>query len=925
MKQIFTLFLFLCFIKTMPVSGQETQDPGQEMRAAWLTTVFRLDWPSTVITSEGNQSQINQQKQQLINILNSIKAAGLNAVFLQVRAEADAIYESGFEPWSRNLVATRGMDPGYDPLEFAIDECHKRGLELHAWVNPYRFESTAGKYSGEAGDYRQTNPEWVLTYSGEGSILDPGNPEVRQRITDIIEEIVLNYDIDGIVFDDYFYAYGGTPANLDQYSQEKWKPASMNLGDWRRDNVNKTIAAVYDVIKEHKPWVRFGVAPFGIWTMDQSVASSYGLSLPSGITGLDAYKSIYADAMAWLRDRTVDYISPQIYWPTTSSGQDYKKLAPWWSDAANKFGRHMYVSHSLSSLEPSDYPPPVALKSATTDFLRTELNGLSMLEYFSQIPYVNYNIAFDASEIGLQIYWNRISSKNNAPGSVFFRSSMLETSGFVNYLKSNEYKHQALPPVITWNEKREVSLVSDIHIEDKMLKWDAPDTNVRYAVYAIPDLFINQPGIFKDASYLVGMSYDFQYDLSNMPELLSGHIFAISVIDRNGYEYPPATMGEELKDNQPVTLIEPSNNSSTHKGFSFSWEEIQGIDYYILEVASDSAFSSGVNRLNVTGNTYESNSLDLAVDSIYFWRITSRKSNAIDTTSEVFMFKISPSILYPANEIANVEVNPVIQWKVFDDSDIYHLQIASNSNFSNVFFDQDSIEGDSYELMPGIIFPFSTYYLKIEAYSNDSTISWTDIAVFSTVQTPPSVPVLKEPSEGETISGTEVKLSIEENLLAKSITYQLSNAGNFPWNNRLQYTIDAPGYDLILNDLNDGQWYARARANYGNESTDWSEVISFSTLATDVAVVTDLEFRLYNPFFPSTNNLKVQFSLSEPSKIKLFITSLTGKRVLMAHEGTLSRGKHELMMPAVGLLPGIYLLTLETNEGIRTVKLIKPH
>src|SRR5690606_3836314 len=126
----------------------------------------------------------------------------------------------------------------------------------------------------------------------------------------------------------------------------------------------------------------------------------------------------------------------------------------------------------------------------------------------------------------------------------------------------------------------------------------------------------------------------------------------------------------------------------------------------------------------------------------------------------------------------------------------YHLQIASNSTFSNILFDQDSIVGDSYELMPGIIFPFSTYYLKIEAYNNDSTTNWTDVAVFSTVQMPPSVPVIKEPLEGETLSGTEVKLSIEENLLAKSITYQLSNAVNFPWNNRLQYTIDAPEYDL---------------------------------------------------------------------------------------------------------------------------------
>ena len=714
MEKTFTLFLYIFVFISYSSKGQELPEPKHEMRAAWLATVFRLDWPGTLITNEGNESQINLQKQQLLNILDLLNEAGLNAVFLQVRAEADAFYASSYEPWSSNLVATRGMNPGYDPLQFAIEECHKRGLELHAWVNPYRFESLAGKYSGKAGDYRQTNPEWVLTYDGEGSILDPGNPEVRQRIADIIEEIVINYNIDGIVFDDYFYAYGGTPSSLDQYSQEKWKPASMSLGDWRRDNVNQTISSVYDVIKEHKPWVRFGVAPFGIWTGDQSVASSYGLTLPAGITGLDAYNSIYADAMAWLKQGTVDYISPQVYWPTTSSGQDYRKLAPWWAGAALKFGRHMYVSHSLSSLEPSDYPPPVAMKSATSDFLRTELKGLSMLEYFLQLPYVNYNIAFDASEIGLQIYWNRISSKNNAPGSVFFRSSMLETQGFVNYLKSNEFKHQALPPVITWNSKQEAKLVSDIQIKDEMLMWDSPDTNVRYAVYAIPDLLINQSGNFLGPTYLLGMSYNLYYDLSNFTGLLNEHVFAVSVIDRFGYESAPVIMGAEIEENQPVTLLSPSNNSSTYKGFIFNWEDVSEADYYILEIASDSLFTIKVSRHNVGDTNFDTNILDLEVDSVYFWRITSRKPNSIDTTSQTFRFKINPSIVYPANETADVEVNPVIQWNAYNDSDIYRVQIASNSSFSNILFEQDSIVGNSYELMPGIIFPFSTYYLKLK-------------------------------------------------------------------------------------------------------------------------------------------------------------------------------------------------------------------
>ncbi|MEE4285981.1 MAG: family 10 glycosylhydrolase, partial [Mariniphaga sp.] len=450
MNRNFTLFL-VYIILTGIVLPSEAQIPKREMRASWLTTVWGLDWPKTKIPEGGGNLYINQQKDQLIRILDSMQVAGMNAVFFQVRSECDAMYPSSFEPWSAHLVAYRGMNPGYDPLQFAIEESHKRGLELHAWLNPYRFESVAGKYSGQPGDYNQTNPEWVLSYSGGGSILDPGNPAVRERISAIVEEILVNYDVDGIVFDDYFYAYGGTPNSLDQYSQNNWKPSSMGLHDWRRNNVNQMVAGVYETIQQTKPWVTFGVSPFGIWTTDPQVAASYGLTLPVGITGMDAYKSIYCDPVAWLTEGTVDYISPQIYWPTTSTGQDYKKLAPWWSDVVNHFGRHLYVSHSLSDLDESDYPPPMALKSAYNDFLRTELNGLSMMEYFSKMSAKTSVAGYDPSEFGLQIQWNRKSDKNQAPGSVFFRATMFYRQGFINYLRTHEYENRSLPPVKPWN------------------------------------------------------------------------------------------------------------------------------------------------------------------------------------------------------------------------------------------------------------------------------------------------------------------------------------------------------------------------------------------------------------------------------------------------------------------------------------------
>ena len=390
-----TLILTFCF---PGFSFGEPETPKREMRASWLTTVWGLDWPGVKIPAGGNPGTISLQKQQLTRILDSLKVTGMNAVFFQVRPECDAFYPSGYEPWSAHLVASRGLDPGWDPLKFAVEEAHKRGLELHAWLNPYRFESVAGKYAGQPGDYRQTHPEWVLSYPEGGSILDPGNPGVRKLIADIVKEIITLYDVDGIVFDDYFYAYGGTPATLDKYSQDRWKPAGMDLGDWRRDNVNRMIADVYHAIQELKPFVTFGVSPFGIWTTDSFIAASRGLTLPGGITGSDMYKSIYCDPVAWLEEKTVDYISPQLYWPTTSTGQSYKILAPWWSDIVNRFGRHLYVSHSLSDLDPSDYPPPLAITPPNGESIYKKMEGLSMIEYFSIRAILKSTAGFDPSE-----------------------------------------------------------------------------------------------------------------------------------------------------------------------------------------------------------------------------------------------------------------------------------------------------------------------------------------------------------------------------------------------------------------------------------------------------------------------------------------------------------------------------------------------
>ena len=258
--------LLLILLATVFLFSAVAESPKRELRATWLASVSNIDWPKSTQTAA-------QQQAALVEILDGMQAARMNAVYMQVRPMCDALYQSAYEPWSQYLTGTRGKDPGYDPLAFAIDEAHKRGMELHAWINPYRYESVKNMH-GADDPIRKNHPEWLLEYSSS-YILDPGNPEVTAYLVDVIEDIITHYNVDGVIFDDYFYPYEGT-TNQDAYSQSLYKPAGKDVGDWRRENVNTLMADIYSMIQATKPTVKFGIGPFGIWGGPQSVANAYG-------------------------------------------------------------------------------------------------------------------------------------------------------------------------------------------------------------------------------------------------------------------------------------------------------------------------------------------------------------------------------------------------------------------------------------------------------------------------------------------------------------------------------------------------------------------------------------------------------------------------------------------------------------------------
>jgi uncharacterized lipoprotein YddW (UPF0748 family) len=324
-------FIFFLFAFTA-IKAQ----PKRELRGAWVATVSNIDWPSSRTLTAA------QQQAEIITILDQHKATGINAIYLQVRGECDAIYPSNNDPWSFIFNNTQGAtaNPGYDPLQYWITECRKRGMEFHAWFNPYRAVINNNNIATYANTHiAVTRPDLLLT-QGTLRVLDPGKPEVIDYVLKVFMDVLRRYDVDGIHFDDYFYPYPpstGLPYNDDATFASFPRGFTDKLA-WRRANVDSLIKRTYDSVKLVKPWVKFGVSPFGIWRNQGTNA------LGSATNGLQSYDDIHADTRSWMLNNWVDYMMPQIYWSIGFSAANYAVLAPWWHNNAN--GRHIYLGQA---------------------------------------------------------------------------------------------------------------------------------------------------------------------------------------------------------------------------------------------------------------------------------------------------------------------------------------------------------------------------------------------------------------------------------------------------------------------------------------------------------------------------------------------------------------------------------------------------
>jgi uncharacterized lipoprotein YddW (UPF0748 family) len=414
MKQIALKCLTsLTLLTLLSLTASAQKNLKREVRGVWVTTYLGLDWP---LKSDPQATQ----RTKLVNILEQHRQTGVNTIYFQVRNQSDAMYPSTLEPWSYDLTGQQGQAPSpvWDPVQFALDESRKRGMEFHAWINPFRAVGTNGDttnpFKFTSQHIYKKHPEWMLNSAG-GLIINPGIPAARAYVLSVIVDILMKYDVDGIHFDDYFYT-STTVADQAAYLADPrgFPNTSTGKNDWRRDNINLFIKAVYDTIKALKPWVKFGVSPSGIYR--SSTDPNIGSPTSSGAN--QHYSSSYADSKKWLQQGWVDYIAPQVYWYIGQTGSDYSLIVPWWNN--NAFGRHIYIGMANYKVNDATAGAPWTQRTHFPSEMRI----------------------------------NRNSVYPNVYGSIFFRTAHLSANALNHRdsLRLRFYTMPALQPTMPWRD-----------------------------------------------------------------------------------------------------------------------------------------------------------------------------------------------------------------------------------------------------------------------------------------------------------------------------------------------------------------------------------------------------------------------------------------------------------------------------------------
>jgi len=809
------VFLLAAFIANSLVSMPQTE-PKRELRSVWVASVSNIDWPKYA-----DRDNPEQQKAELIRMLDLYKSINLNAIFLQVRPECDALYNSAYEPWSRYLTWAQGTNPGYDPLQFAIDEAHKRGIEVHAWLNPYRINastSDGGSYYHETHIYKE-HPEWAIIYDSGKKILNPGRPEVMSYIGSVVRDIVSKYEVDGIHFDDYFYSYDGTPNTLDQAEYDLYANG-MDRGDWRRQNVNQMIDTVYKAIQDENPNVRFGVSPFGI----------YKSGVPSGIVGMDAYSQIYCDPLAWLQNGSVDYLTPQLYWPT-GGGQDFETLIDWWADQVFTKGRHLYPGHGTYRL--SDNPAKSGMD---------EENSLHESKYYFDNMVSDDNLsklessvkgtgdpvaAWTLSQIGLQVDLVRNNQPKNGLGSVFFSAKDFDrVIGLADYMAANKYTHVTLMPEMTWKTTFDpvapINLISVPTAEGDALSWEYTGSEKdRFAVYLSTET-ADSNEIVANGNNLVVVTHETQVLFSSLDFSNGSHI-VVTAVSPIGKESAPSTV-YIIGDNLPsVEIMTPENNATVGFTDLLSWQSGSENPQFYVQVSTNSNFSTlSYTSGWITATSLTVQAMNLLGELTYYWRVKAKTDiEGPYSTTHTFAtgFPELPAIVSPEHLSQTNATHPKVQWNASAITTQIQVLISEESNFTNLVADETFAAPPGEGIIGTELQKNTWYYLKIKAKNGAGESSFTSSISFKTSAGDIPTVVLLAPDDNATVASFD-ELQWQTSTTEGTIVYQLDVAID----NQFASILSSSGWisqtSLEIEKLNleggrDYYWRVKAKSEFG--------------------------------------------------------------------------------------------------------------
>ena len=869
----------LASMALMTTSVDAQAETTREHRAMWCTP-FLGHWPSASLTSGNAESQKNIFRKRMA----TYKAQGINVLYYHVRSECDATYKSSYEPWAESVSGKRGSAPAIDPFAFVIEACHEYGIECYAWINPYRYHTSKdGSHGGGALDYEVTHPEWLMSGKTSNRVLNPAKKEVLERILAVTKEIVTNYDIDGVIFDDYFYPQGGTAENSSapDWADYQASGTSLSIGDWRRANINNMVGEMNKMIKSVKPYVCFGISPAGK-SSPPNVESEYGMP---ALGGDFQYNTIYSDPLYWLKHQQLDFVSPQVYWVN-----EFPKRGEWWIDAAIKFDRHMYISTS-----PTDYTSDANAGAQamideinmSREFNRQDETGLVYFEYKT---FNNYTEKYDGTT-------------RQPLGDILYQYA---------------YQNKALTPLRHWNNVRDPKMTSNVTVSGTTLTWNKVD-GMRYTVYAVPTT-LSESEFTCQKQYLEQVCYTNSYAIPS--DKASGYNWAVCVYDRYGNEYSPLFAGKSVTTAAKPTLTFPVNGEKAPDLFTFAWTGDGTM--YRVEMAKDAAFTQMVGDAETDEKKVSITALEATVEAgkTYYWRVISKKPNALDQTSATGSFVASKvAITSPTNEATAVSLTPTISWTPIDGCE-FTMEISKASDFEKVVYSATT-KNSSLTVPARTLSSYNDYYVRVTA-AKDGITSTSDAVVFKTLEVASyNAPKLARPlSNGATVFSNE-PIEVEPYDGLTSVTIEISKTATFGRTGKTAYTLTdleyatKPAGEITISSakLVDGTtYYVRAQGAYktaasASKKTDYSEVISFVYNAgAGVEGVTSDEAKVY----VNSENAVV---LADAEMIEIF--NMAGQLVESANVEGLST------FDINHLATGAYVIKVTTADGVVSLKHVK--